>query len=221
MRVAYVCADSGVPVFGTKGCSIHVQEIIRAFLRRGDTVDLFVARVGGDTPADLRECGLYQFPVRQVEDGAGREAALQQNAARLAEVLPLDQYDLIYERYSLWSSAAIRRAATSTSPTVLEVNAPLIQEQQTYRRLDDVHRANQIATEAFHLAGSVVAVSTETAEYVRTVCRDASGFSPNHVHVIPNGVDVNRFRPAKLPESDPAEVTIGFVGSLKPWHGVD
>ncbi|MCA9061145.1 MAG: glycosyltransferase family 4 protein, partial [Planctomycetaceae bacterium] len=55
----------------------------------------------------------------------------------------------------------------------------------------------------------------------RTVCRDASGFSPNHVHVIPNGVDVNRFRPAKLPESDPAEITIGFVGSLKPWHGVD
>ena len=31
MRIAYVCADRGVPVFGRKGCSIHVQEMIRAF----------------------------------------------------------------------------------------------------------------------------------------------------------------------------------------------
>ena len=29
MRVAYVCADPGVPVFGRKGCSIHVQEVLR------------------------------------------------------------------------------------------------------------------------------------------------------------------------------------------------
>lgn len=47
MRVAYVCADLGVPVFGAKGCSIHVQEIVRSFLKRGDQVELFVARVGG------------------------------------------------------------------------------------------------------------------------------------------------------------------------------
>src|SRR3989442_9772042 len=26
-RIAYVCADAGVPVFGSKGSSVHVQEI--------------------------------------------------------------------------------------------------------------------------------------------------------------------------------------------------
>ena len=41
MRVAYVCADPGVPVWGSKGCSIHVQEIVRPFLQRGDEVELF------------------------------------------------------------------------------------------------------------------------------------------------------------------------------------
>ena len=40
MRIAYVCADHGVPVFGRKGCSVHVQEIVRAFTRRGVHVDL-------------------------------------------------------------------------------------------------------------------------------------------------------------------------------------
>jgi len=40
MRVAYVSADPGVPVYGRKGASIHVQEIIRALLARGIDVDL-------------------------------------------------------------------------------------------------------------------------------------------------------------------------------------
>lgn len=35
MRVSYVCLDPGVPVFGAKGASVHVQEVVRA-LRRAD-----------------------------------------------------------------------------------------------------------------------------------------------------------------------------------------
>ena len=30
MRVAYVNADCGIPVFGDKGACVHIQEIIRA-----------------------------------------------------------------------------------------------------------------------------------------------------------------------------------------------
>src|SRR5438876_2191429 len=41
MRIAYITADPGVPVFGRKGCSIHVQEVLGALLRRGAQVDLF------------------------------------------------------------------------------------------------------------------------------------------------------------------------------------
>ena len=35
MRLAYICMDSGVPVLGRKGCSIHVQEVVRALGRAG------------------------------------------------------------------------------------------------------------------------------------------------------------------------------------------
>lgn len=35
MRVAYICADPGIPVFGTKGASVHVQEVIKGMLQRG------------------------------------------------------------------------------------------------------------------------------------------------------------------------------------------
>ena len=34
MRVAYICTDPGIPVFGTKGASVHVQEVVKAMLSR-------------------------------------------------------------------------------------------------------------------------------------------------------------------------------------------
>jgi len=50
MRIAYICADPGVPAFGRKGCSVHVQEILRAFRGCGARVELFATRLGGDPP---------------------------------------------------------------------------------------------------------------------------------------------------------------------------
>ena len=44
--VAYVCADPGIPVFGTKGASVHIQEIVRAWRRRGAHVEIFCVRAG-------------------------------------------------------------------------------------------------------------------------------------------------------------------------------
>ena len=55
MRVAYVSADPGVPVYGSKGCSIHVQEVVRALKTHGAEVDIFAARVGGDPPPGLED----------------------------------------------------------------------------------------------------------------------------------------------------------------------
>jgi hypothetical protein len=54
MRVAYICADPGVPVFGRKGGSVHVQEVIRALSRQGLQVDLFATRLDGDPPPVFR-----------------------------------------------------------------------------------------------------------------------------------------------------------------------
>ncbi len=60
MRVTYVCADPGVPVFGSKGASVHVQEVLRAFVRRGDDVDLVCVRRGGTAPAGLEGVAVHE-----------------------------------------------------------------------------------------------------------------------------------------------------------------
>jgi glycosyltransferase involved in cell wall biosynthesis len=216
MRIAYVCADPGVPVFGTKGCSIHVQEILRAFARKGHEVQLFAQRTGGTPPADLAGIPIRTLPALPAADPAGLEReALAANVTTMAQLRRYGPFDLVYERYALWSFAGIVHAAQRGIPGVLEVNAPLIAEQSAHRVLVDRASAEAVARRVFGAAIAVAAVSDEVARYVR-------GFDilPDRVHVVPNGVDADRFSPSPRLDDPDHPFTIGFVGSLKPWHGL-
>ena len=75
MRVAYICADTGVPVFGRKGSSIHVQEVVRALIGQGAVVELFASRRGGDPPSDLADLPCFALPAPSNCDTQARERA--------------------------------------------------------------------------------------------------------------------------------------------------
>lgn len=213
MRVAYVCLDPGVPVFGTKGCSVHSQEVLRQLVRRGAEVTLLCADPGGATPEDLRSVRVLRLGTPAVHERAVREVALQAADRALAAVLDsLPPFDLVYERYSLWGTAGMRYAARTGIPGILEVNAPLIEEQERHRGLVAREEALARAQVVMSLARSVVCVSEPVAAWVGEMSPRA------RTSVVPNGVDPQRFRPRPEPSGP---FTIGFVGSLKPWHGVD
>jgi len=133
-------------------------------------------------------------------------------------VLTAVQPDLVYERYSLWGDAATGWAEARGVPSVLEVNAPLVEEQATYRQLVDRSAAEAVARSALSRAGAVVCVSDGVADWARAVSS-----RPDRVRTLPNGVDVDRIRPADGPvtPSSGADFTVGFVGTLKPWHGLE
>ncbi len=219
-RIAYICADPGVPVFGHKGCSVHVQEVIRALRRRGARVDLFATRFDGPAPDDLRDLRTHLLACPSGSNLAERERACQQANTTLARLLSAaGPFDFVYERFSLWSFAGMLLARTYGAPGLLEVNAPLIEEQAAHRGLVDRPAAERIAQRAFTDASALLAVSDGVAVWLR-----ARGASPAAIHVVPNGVDPARF-PAALPPAwhwpeGGRAFTIGFVGSLKPWHGV-
>jgi glycosyltransferase involved in cell wall biosynthesis len=219
MRLAYICADLGVPVFGRKGCSIHVQEVVRALVRQEVQVDLFATRCEGDRPPGLEAVRVHQLPpIARGSPGDREQAALASNP-RLREALErAGPFDLLYERYSLWSFAALEYAQSCGIPGLLEVNAPLIEEQAEHRTLVDRTAALQVAERAFSAAAALVAVSAEVAAYLGRFPQ-----ARGRVHVLPNGVDPGRF-PTGLRPSRPGSTgsfTVGFVGTLKPWHGLD
>jgi len=218
MRVAYVNADPGVPVFGNKGCSVHLQEVLRAMVLTGYEVELFTRRTGGVAPHDLSTVRVNPLtPLAQVEAGARELAALDANE-ELERLLALGAFNLVYERYSLWSYAGMEFAQRVGIPGILEVNAPLIEEHAAYRGLENRDRAEQVAKRVFSAAKVIVAVSSEVASYVSPFPQTAG-----KVAVVPNGINPDRFPESVAPTLPSAAgvFTIGFVGSLKPWHGLD
>lgn len=132
MRLAYVCADPGVPVFGSKGCSIHVQEFLRELLNQGVDTTLIGARIENPRPIHLSGVNVFHSPVTVSKESAAREKeAFSGNLDHLALLRKHAPFDVIYERYSLWSHAGMTFAQERGVPGILEVNAPLIEEQES------------------------------------------------------------------------------------------
>ncbi len=233
MRIMYASADHGIPVFGNKGASIHIQEMVKAFGELGHETTLLTARLGDGPPTLPGE-------VRKIRSSApshldGQSAGHNENCRSAKETRYLsiadaiehaiiaehrrEPLDLIYERYSLWSAAGTRAAKRLSVPCILEVNAPLLAEQRQYRKLVLDGQARAIEREVLTTVDHIFAVSDEVAEYVIR-----QGASPNRVEVQPNGVNTDVFSPigdvAKI-DGIGDELVIGFCGSLKPWHGVE
>jgi glycosyltransferase involved in cell wall biosynthesis len=216
MRVAYVCTDPGVPAFGTKGASVHLQEVVRALREKGCSLELFVRRAGGPPPPDLAD-----VPVQLLapSSGAGpdrEKAALSANEELARALGARGRFDLVYERYALFGHGAMEHAAALGVPGLLEVNAPLIEEQAEHRGLVDREGAERASAAAFRAASAILAVSREVADRL-----ERSPSAGGKVHVVPNGVDPRRFArsgAARIGRS--ADFTVGFVGTLKPWHGL-
>jgi glycosyltransferase involved in cell wall biosynthesis len=215
MRIAYICADLGVPVFGRKGCSIHVQEVVRALLRRGAAVDLFAMRFDGAPPGDLAPVRLHALPAPPKGELAARESAAQASNDALYEALDrAGPFDLVYERYSLWSYRGMQYACEHGTPGLLEVNAPLIEEQAAHHSLADRAAAERVAERVFGAAAALLAVSEQLALYL-----ERFPAARGRIHVVPNGVRPERFT-GVVRERQTSSFTVGFVGSLKPRHGL-
>jgi glycosyltransferase involved in cell wall biosynthesis len=219
MRVAYVCADRGVPVFGRKGSSIHVMEVVRHLRRAGADVEIFATRTGGDPPRELRDVRVAQLPREPGDDGVMREqAALKANNALRAELERRGPFDVVYERHALWSYAGMEHARDGGAAALLEVNAPLLDEQRRYRELHHECAAKEAVGRAYGAASALLAVSEGVARHLRG---HPAVVAP--IHVVPNGVDPERFAATGAPGGNGSAdglATVGFVGTLKPWHGV-
>lgn len=219
MNIAYVAADPGVRIFGRTGSSIHVQEVVRAFLAAGASVDLFATRIAGDPPSGLEAVVVHRLPKRSGGEPEVKErAALAANDHLRAALEAAGTFDLVYERQSLFCYASMEFASQRGIRGLLEVNAPLIDEQRRYRGLVLEGEAERAETRAFRAASALVAVSDGVAEYL-----NRHPAARGRVHVVPNGVDPARFAstPPRLDRPDEGSFTVGFVGTLKPWHGVE
>jgi glycosyltransferase involved in cell wall biosynthesis len=218
VRIAVVCTDLGIQVPGEKGASLHLVAIATALARAGHEVMVVGVAGHGPPPAGVRHLLL---PRPRRSEGVRWELRKLGFVRRLPQVAyePLSEFapDIVYERLSLFGTAGGRLAAALGVPHAVEVNALLAAEQARWRGLRLERLAARREQSVLESADLRVAVSAELAARL-----------PAPTAVVPNGVDAELF--ADLPERAearrrfdlPAERrVIGFVGGLRPWHGVE
>ncbi|HSE05718.1 MAG TPA: glycosyltransferase family 4 protein [Methylomirabilota bacterium] len=129
---------------------------------------------------------------------------------------------LVYERYALFSVSGRLVSALFRVPFVLEVNAPLSLELKQHGGLAFERTAQRVEDWSCRRATRTVVVSAAMADIFAE-----RGVPRERLMVVPNGVDRRQFHPhvdgkavrRRLDLDD--RLVVGFVGWVRPWHGVD
>ncbi|HYM32598.1 MAG TPA: glycosyltransferase, partial [Candidatus Cybelea sp.] len=130
--------------------------------------------------------------------------------------------DVLYERFNLYLLAGLWLARVSRIPFLLEVNAPLAEERERFGGLSLRRVAHACEGWLWRGADRAFPVTGVLAEHLF-----AKGAIRERAVVIPNGVAPEFLAPA--PESVAAKrrlgikdrLVLGFVGFMRPWHGLD
>lgn len=233
-RILYLCADDGIPVWGSIGGSTHIREIVLGLRDLGYDVTVVAANTAETTDPELQSIPVIAAPLLGDEPDAVADKEARRShreGLRMGRNDPLREllqrlhneqaFDAVYERYSLFGYAGFEFAQAAGLPFLLEVNAPLVEETQRHRTLALGPAAEAIRVRLFNESSHMIAVSNAVARHIISI-------SPtSNVSVLPNAV--NRERYETLPEPgeyrerygiNETSFTVGYLGSFKPWHGL-
>lgn len=214
MKILYVA--SGIPVPGTLGGSIHTLEVARGLARRGHTVDIVAcSRPGAFEIASLARPVSSRFGnvrLHHIDIPKALSLLAAPVIMRLAHAL---KPDIVMERYYNFAGAGILAARQFGIPSILEVNALIIDPPAVLkRRLDDALGGpmRRWATAQCRMADRIVTPLHTTVP---------PDIPRANIVELPWGANVDHFcvdRPSI--GAAYARPTVVFLGSFRAWHGV-
>ena len=199
------------------GQSVHLEEMVGAFRAQGHEV--LVVGPGFYAASGFGEESGLVVKIRKIlPSGVAELAEIFYNLPawwRLRKAIEQFKPDLIYERYNLFFMAGWFGAKQRRIPYFLEVNSPLAEERALHGGLKLRRLARATQELVWRRADYVLAVSHVLAERIEAV-----GLGRERIVVTPNGVDLSRFKKIKRRKETNCPV-LGFVGFVRPWHGLD
>lgn len=199
------------------GQSVHLEAMVTALRAQGHEVlvvgpaDFAAARMG---ESSRLVDGLRRNLPGWVGELAEIAYALPASVRLLAAARRF-RPDVIYERANLFHFAGCVTAALHRLPLLVEVNSPLAEERARFSGLSLRRLARFAERLVWRRADHVLPV---TAVLGRMVAE--AGVPASRITVVPNGIHLADF-PPPAPRPEGQRVTLGFIGFLREWHGME
>lgn len=205
------------------GQAVHIEELVGALRELGHDV-----RVVGptDSGGSMGDDATWVHRLKATLPKAAYEilelAYTLFAYRRLVTVAREFRPDFIYERYNLFLLAGLMLKRRLGIPLLLEVNSPLAEERGRFGGLGLPRLARWAESRAWRGADFVLPVTGVLAGHV-----SAMGVSPEHISIIPNGINRVHFAAAppveiaKQKQGLAGSLVLGFTGFIRDWHGVD
>jgi len=206
---------------------VHIRALCQAFRDLGHQVRVIAPprRPGPDQGPGVGQGRAASLFGRAVPQWVYEGLALAYNGPAflvLVAAILWQRPALVYERYALFNVAGRLAAGLLRVPFVLEVNAPLSLEMQREGQLVFRRLAQRLEDWLFAHTTRTLVVSGAMGDILAE-----RGVPRERLMVMPNGVDRAAFHPGvdgigqrhTLGLAD--RFVVGFVGWVRPWHGVD
>ena len=232
MRVAMLsfhsCPEAPLGQRDAGGMNVYVLNLARGLSRLGVQVDVFSRRHSPDDPTIVTldshatlvhiDAGPHATPKHELEPYL---PAFLGGVVGFAEAEGRT-YDLVHSHYWLSGQAGAELARLWAVPHV--TNFHTLADVKRMARAGEWEPAARSAAEE-RLATSVDAVVVSDPHESNLLTR-LYGSDPARTHVIPGGVDLDRFRPIERPVARHelnlnGEPVLLFVGRLDPLKGID
>ena len=212
---------------------IHIREIVGCFRKLGHEVK--IVSVLGQKNHAAKEDGTWKSSTVKEWLIAKLRCLLPDFFYELAEILtnlPATRLiersirefepDMVYERYSNYGFAASRIARKRGIPIVLEANVAYYPYKMEWEKSYFPRVLKRVEKQTFETVDHIIVVSTTLKKIVQEY-----GIPETKITVMPNGVNLDHFRPSDNGHHSrdelgiQAQIVLGFVGTIRRWHRMD
>lgn len=246
LRIAYAIQNvGGIDFRQDLGDTVPVKQTLMGLKRAGHEVSCLMLRgrsvVGLNNVLDLNDVWhspkglagtrpfiLFEGGIRRLQRELRMPYFAFFDTFRFYEACyrTLPRFDLCHEHNGLFYGGAALACLRLGKPYVLTLSADLFLERdQTGQPIHGLQRlvAAWEARYSYKLAKKIICVSEPARKHLIEYWR----VDPDKIVVLPNGVDIDLFRPMDSARAIRSKIelgdgpVIGFVGNFHPWHGLD
>jgi glycosyltransferase involved in cell wall biosynthesis len=204
--------------------SVHQYEFAKRLVESGIEVHLVCRR-----PIDPPETddGVVYHKIMSKEFPLKRPVFTLDTARMLNKIIKTHKFDIIHDRGYLFGGAGTKVGNKHDIPVLLQIDDDWVETEALASRITSTNfYKNRALSWCKKLMGKVDHAFTVSDTLRQTVIKTWGGVS-GKISVIPNGADIEKFKPDREPlglrkelKLDKKAKVVTFVGALGPWHGI-